>query len=138
MPRYRLIPHTADMGAWLYGASPEEIFVNAAAVMGVFMTERPPARSEKTVKVELEGQDRADLLVRWLNEILYLFQVRGLVPVEARVEKLSGNTLNATLDAATYRLEEHGAGTDIKAATYHRVEIKPHRSGWRARVFFDL
>ena len=138
MPRFRQIAHTADMGAYFYGADPKEVFANAALVFFEFMVDRPPSRGNEHRILTVEGTDHEDLVVRWLGELLYLFQAEGRVVTGVDIETLSPTGLTARLTLAPFDLEKHGAANDIKAVTYHQIEFRPVKNGWRARIFFDL
>jgi len=138
MKRYSLIDHTADLGAFFYGADAQEVFVNAGLALFDLMVEHPPGQGRKMVRVALDGADREDLLVRWLNELLYLFQVQGLILTGVKIKGFSETSLAAKLTMTLFDLETHGLKNEIKAATYHQIELCPAPKGWRARVIFDL
>ena len=138
VPRYRVIDHTADLGAYFYGADPKAVFENAGQALFDLMVDRLPRRGEEEVRVSVEGTDREDLLVRWLNEMLYLFQVKERVVASVEISGLSENGLSARVSLARFDLGRHGLKNEIKAATYHGLELRPWRKGWRARVIFDL
>jgi SHS2 domain-containing protein len=130
--------HTADLGVYFYGSSPEELMVNAGLALFQVILAHPPGSGQETAHLEIEGTDQADLLVRWLGELLYLYQVRDLVPTRVEIRHLSGTLLRADLQLARFDPSAQEPVTDIKAATYHQVEFGPHGRGWRARVIFDL
>lgn len=138
MKRYSLIDHTADLGAFFYGAGAQEVFINAGLALFDLMVEHPPGQGRKTIRVALDGADQEDLLVRWLNELLYLFQVQGLVLTGVKMKGFSKTNLAAELTMTPFDLETHGLKNEIKAATYHQLELRPTPKGWRARVIFDL
>ncbi len=138
MPRYRPIDHTADMGAYFYGADAKEVFINAALVFFEFMVDRPPVSGNENRVLTVEGTDYEDLVVRWLGELLYLFQVQGRVLTGVDIETLSPTGVTANLTLTPFDFEKHGVDNDIKAVTYHQVEFRPVKKGWRAKIFFDL
>jgi len=138
MRRYKVLDHTADLGAYFYGANPQEVFVNAGLALFSLMLDRPPRQGKATEKVALEGTDPEDLLVRWLNELLYLFHVREQVVVNITMKDFRENALTSVLTLAPFDLEAQGVKNEIKAATYHQIALEPIKNGWRARVIFDL
>ena len=138
MPRYRSIDHTADLGAFIYGETPEAIFVNAAYTMTAMMLDRPPRQADRRDAINLEAMDRPALLVEFLNELLYRFQVKGLAPVDVRISRLTEAKIKADVGLAPFDADRHGLKTEIKAATYHQLEIIPRENGFRARVIFDV
>ena len=130
--------HTADLGVYFYGSSPEDLLARAGLSLFRIILTHPPGTGQISEPLEIEGTDQADLLVCWLGELLYLFQVRELVPVAVNISRLSQTRLQAHLRMTHFDLSSQGPITEIKAATYHQVEFGPHRQGWRARVIFDL
>ena len=138
MIRYRVIEHTADLTVYFYGRSPEEVFVNAGRVMfELLLTGRPDGRKEKR-RIAIDGVDHEDLLINWLSELLFLYSSRDQALSEVDIEDLSPTGLRARAEMVSFNPETIGVKTEVKAVTYHRIEFKPTKSGWRARVTFDL
>ncbi len=138
MPRYRFTDHTADLTVFFYGRSPEEVFVNAGLVMFELLLDGRPDGEKEKRRIAIEGVDREDLLVQWLSELLYLYSSRDQALSEVDIEDLSPTSLRAQAELVSFNPETIGVKTEVKAATYHRIEFKPAKSGWRARVTFDL
>lgn len=82
MASYRLINHTADLAAYFYGTTPEDLLANAGRALFKVMLERPPRRGTTKSRLVVAGTDLADLLNRFLSELLYLFQVKRLIVCE--------------------------------------------------------
>ncbi|MBW2060655.1 MAG: archease [Deltaproteobacteria bacterium] len=138
MPRYRVMDHTADLGVYFYGATPEEVLINAGAVLFELMLSGKPRSGDIQKTVILEGLDLEDLLVRWLSELLYFFSVRKEVMTGAEIKSLSSTRLEARIKLAPFDPATQALKMEIKAPTYHQLELKPREAGWRARVIFDL
>ena len=79
------------------------------------------------------GSDRPALLAAWLEELLFLSETAGFVPM--RIEKLSlrDETLTATVSGHVGEPRPL-----VKAVTYHRLQFEPSERGYRARVVFDV
>ncbi len=138
MPRYRITDHTADLTVYFYGRSPEEVFVNAGQVMFELLLDgRPDGKKEKR-RIAIDAVDHEDLLVQWLSELLFLYSSRDQALSEVDIEDLSPTRLRAWAELVSFNPETIGVKTEVKAVTYHRIEFKPTKSGWRARVTFDL
>lgn len=138
MRRFKVLDHTADLGVYFYGANPEEVFVNAGLALFNLMLDRPAGPGNQTEKIAIEGTDVEDLLVRWLNELLYIFQVQEKVALDIKIDNFKENSLSAVLTLTPFDLEIHGLKNEIKAATYHQIALEPIKNGWRAKVIFDL
>lgn len=137
-PFFTILDHTADMGIRVWGANLSELFENAAcALMQIMLA---PTGFERTSrrKLSLRGEDSADLLVRWLGEILYLLEGEGKITVEITMDSITESQLEATLHVAPFDPDHHEILTEIKAVTYHQVEVVPTNGGWQASVIFDL
>ncbi len=104
--------------------------------------EHPPEEGEGVDAVRLKAPDRETLLVRWLNELVYLIQDAGFVPVGAEIQLPeageAGYTLEARLTGAPLLLEEYGWQGEIKSATFHGLEVTNYEDGWHARVILDV
>ncbi len=75
---YEVLDHTADVCLRVYGKSFEEILKNAALGMMELITDREKVEPSESVQIKAEGETREELLVRWLQEILYLHQVKKM------------------------------------------------------------
>jgi SHS2 domain-containing protein len=135
----RMLDHTADVGFELRASSLEALFQEARRALLMVVFEHPPEEGEGVDAVRLSAPDRETLLVRWLNELVYLIQDAGFVPVGAEIQlDDSGYALEARLTGAPLLLEEYGWQGEIKSATFHGLEVANHENGWHARVILDV
>lgn len=118
-------------------ASPAALFETAALALTELMTDSAAVQPRLQRTAELKEESLDLLLVCWLQEILYLMDTEGLVfsLFEVRIE---GTTLKATLRGEPFNPEVHPRKSDIKAATYHHLEVARQGDGWEARVILDL
>ncbi len=126
------------MGMVVESASLEELFQDAASAMLDLILERKPAGNGQTLHISLQGSDHADLMVRWLGEILYLLQGEGLVATQVRIEEISSHSLRAAVNAVPFSPNAQEIRHEIKAVTYHESTVSCNRKGWSAKVIFDL
>jgi len=134
---YELIDHTADVGIRVTAASPDALFETAALALTELMTDTAlvEPRIERTVELKAESLDL--LLVGWLQEILFLMETEELVFSVFKV-RLEGATLQAALGGEPFNPEVHTRKWEIKAVTYHHLEVATHGDGWEARVILDI
>jgi SHS2 domain-containing protein len=93
------------------------------------------ARDAVPTTIELNAVDLSGLLVDWLNEIVYLYEVTGRVPAAIDVHAISPTAIAATVVGQSTR----GAPElQIKAVTYHQLSIRQENEHWKAEVFFDI
>ena len=89
-------------------------------------------------RISISGSDPADLMVRWLTEILYLFEGENLVVTDINIDSLSSSGLKATLTTSPFDPKFHEIIREIKAVTYHQIAVTDENGIWTARVIFDL
>ena len=138
MKNYELIEHTADVGVRIISANLEEIFVNSASAMFDIMAEEINTEAKETLKIQIKqtAGDIDELFINWLNELLSLSATKSLIFSDFEIKKINKNNLEAVV--AGYNIKNYKVNTEIKAATYHALEIKKSGSAWQAQVIFDV
>jgi SHS2 domain-containing protein len=138
----RMFDHTADVGFELEAPTLEVLFEEAPRALLMTVFERPPEKGESEHSVQLTAPDLETLLVRWINELVFLVQDDGFVPIHSgvRIEVLGGEdfSLEASLIGAPLDLEGHGWQGEIKSATFHGLDVRQAGEDWRARVILDV
>lgn len=135
------LDHTGDIGFELETASLEELLEIAGQALVEIMFSNPPQTSSLAHKVFLEAPTLEVLLVSWLNELLFLIQTQGLVPVHSTVEVRAlarGWQLRAAVELADLELEAQGWQGEVKATTHHGLEVVGQEGHWQARVILDV
>jgi SHS2 domain-containing protein len=89
-------------------------------------------------RVEAEGEDRAELLVDFLRELLWLHARHEFLYAEADFELLGSQRLRARVRGERVDPERHHLVREIKAVTYHGLEVVCEDSGCMARIVFDV
>ncbi len=138
MKRFDILEHTADAGIVAYGADMREAFANAAYGMFCLVADLEQV-AEKTVRhVEVEASDREALVVAWLNELLYLFDVERIVLRRFDILELSDTRLAADVRGEEADASRHRLKGGVKAATYHMLSVSEDRGRCSIRVIFDV
>lgn len=120
--KYELMEHTADVAVKAYGKDLNEIFANAALGMFSVMTDTSAVKIVGEYEVKVESADLESLLVDWLSELLYLFDTQEVFLSEFDV-KIEDCSLDAAVRGEKLDKERHPLKSDVKAATYHMIEI---------------
>ena len=137
MARYRVLPHTADVGIAAAGATIEEAFENAAYGMFHLMFDLAATHGDEVCRVEAAGDTREELLVAWLSALLAEAEIRGLAFCRFEVEEMgAGRLRGAAAGGPVEALELRGP--PIKAVTHHEAAVEEVEGGWEARVIFDV
>ncbi len=130
---------TADVCFLAYGKSLDELFENAALAMFDVMinTEQVKPRVERGV--EVRGDDLQSLMFNWLNELLFYCGAENLAfsrfEVRINEERLD---LRARCWGEEMNPGRHELRTEVKACTYHLLEVEKADTEWRARVVLDI
>jgi SHS2 domain-containing protein len=135
---YEPLSHTGDLGMLVFGRDVPELFAHAAWAMFDLMSDATTIRRLQTIPVSVEGTDLEDLLVRWLSELLYLYDTQRFLCSVATFSILEPTRLTAAAQGETFDATRHPIDTEIKAVTYHQLAITSQARGWQARVIFDL
>jgi SHS2 domain-containing protein len=137
---FELLEHTADVGIRARGATLEAAFEHATEGLAEVLGARRPGGASgpgETVAVEVSAPDPGGLLVDWLNEVLWLREVRQAVVAGVKVERVGDGAA-----AGSVVLAGGGPapdGTFVKAVTYHRLRVEPDPDGgWLAEVYLDV
>ena len=140
MSNYKFFDHTADIGVEVTGRTRKELFVNAADALFDVMIENQTGRkaAKQQRKLTVEGSDISDLLINFLREILYLFNGAGWVVSHCKIMECDNKRLKAQLTSEPYNKNKHSIKTEIKAVTYSGLNVEKQKSGWRARLIFDV
>ncbi len=135
---YSLFSHTADLGILIRGNSFKELFRHAGMALMEQLVDNKAPETGNRIEISVSGNDPADLMVKWLSEILYLFEGEGLVVTGIYINSINRNKISANLTAMEYDTRHHEYLREIKAVTYHQIEVKEKRGLWTAKVIFDL
>ncbi|WP_292387991.1 archease [Methanosarcina sp. UBA5] len=140
--QYEYLDHTADIKFQAYGKTQEEVFENAALAMFNVIIDTKKVSGETAREICLKSPDLESLLVDWLSELLYIFEVDEIVFREFRVEKIKEEkgeySITAQALGEKYYLENLPFETEIKAVTYNQLEITKDADGWKAQVVVDI
>lgn len=135
---YTLLSHTADLGMIVKGDSCEGLFRNAGMALTDIMILNKALKTGEKKEISIKGNDLPDLMVKWLSEILYLFEGERLITTEIEVNQLSSSSISSTLITCGFDNRYHEVLREIKAVTYHQVDVREDSGIWTARVIFDL
>lgn len=135
---YEVIDHTADIGICVKAATLEKLFALAAGAMFDLMVDLSDVQHVKREEISLQADSLDELLVVWLNELLFRAEVEKMFFSRFEVDSVDDKFLKASVMGQIYRENVHSIDTHVKAATYHQLEISACDGGWCARVIFDV
>jgi len=132
--RFEIIEHPSDVGIIAFGDDLKDTFENAAFGMFSLMAELSDIESKDSFDVEVRGNDREELFINWLNELIFIEDSKHVLLKGFNVYKLTDKELKASVSGERIKENLHDLHRPIKAATYNQLELKEKK----ARVIFDV
>jgi SHS2 domain-containing protein len=135
---YEILEHTADIRMRVKAGDLKTLFSRCALAMFDIIAgqNKIPADGAEELIIVQESGSLEELFINWLNELLSLSSAQGLVFLDFKIKKLSENALEARVSgvkSVNFKIEK-----EIKAATYHQLQISKSGGGWKAEVIFDV
>jgi SHS2 domain-containing protein len=130
--------HTADKGIVVRADTLAELFAGAAVGMFASMYDLAGMDAVCSREVVVSGSDQESLLVAWLQELIFLFEVEDEVYSEAQVHEITDTSLRGTVRGRPIGPDIVQIGAAVKAVTYHGLSLRPAGSGWEATLLFDV
>lgn len=127
------IDHTADWALKVWAPDLPQLFRMAA--VGMYSLTEATFEEQPRVErmIELSGIDVESLLVSFLSELLYLGESEGLGFDRFQINVLD-TTLRALAEGAPIAVQKK----EIKAVTYHNLQIRHTAAGFSVTIVFDV
>ena len=143
MPKYKLLEHTADLRLLIYGKNLEDIFNNSAkALLDIALSKKKALTLKSSNKlIILKDKSKEDLLISWLNELLFLLYSRNTIAKDIKLKITHNNNLyilKAKVKTQEIALSSKNIKTEIKAATYYNTQITKYKNGYKTEVVLDV
>ena len=142
MRKFEIFEHTADIGINVYGRTMRDIFINSAKGMFEIIAGKNSrlVKDSFSYKINVQAEDLEDLLVAWLNELLYISEIKLVILNQFKIKELSYHHIEAEVEGIKINRLNHKIDKEVKAVTYHCLEIiKNEETGlWRGRIIFDI
>lgn len=152
--KFEIIDISGDVGLRVFGATEQDLFVNASLGMYHLMTNIDMLKDREEMSVSAQSQTIDGLLVAWLNELIFRFDAYGFVGKKIVIEEfgpltspLSGGQgseastlfgIRATVYGEEFDPERHESKLLLKAATYHQLKVEKKNHAWQAEIIFDI
>ena len=138
MKRYEQFPHTADIGVRAFGGDMRELFENAAFAMFDILSDLEGLKCDIEERFELAADNPEELLVTWLDELLYRFYTKQIILSRFEIAEITDRSLKAKAFGRAIGSNRNRLKTEIKAATYSDLAIKKSEDGYSVEVIFDV
>ena len=140
MGTIEVFDHTADVGLRIKGDDPADLFRTAAeGLFDYVVANRDEVRVDRTEAVALQADSTADLLIGWLNELIFRCETRHVLFTRFEVNLSDdGLALEATIGGEPIDRDRHVLDHEVKAVTRHGVRLEREGTGWVAEVILDI
>jgi SHS2 domain-containing protein len=158
---FHYLDHITDVIIEAFGTTLEEAFANSAKglVNTMFDINHPPneqiACNLRELEIEAEGYDYNSLLYDWLEKVLLIVLVDRILVTSFNVKIISSASPNAKtpnthdqsfcyfyLEGAArgepISLDRHEYKVEVKAITYHGMEVKQDNDRFVTKFLVDL
>ena len=121
----KIFEHTADVGIKVECNTLSEAFNELSLSFTEIVTGRNLTTKQKSYEITIVSEDLESLLVRFLSHLIFLFDTKNFLPSSAEVDVVISDSceINGQILGDSYDEEKHGYGVEVKAVSYHMLEI---------------
>src|SRR5262245_53584706 len=130
---FRWGEHVGELELHVEAGDEPGVFAEAVRALNELLGEGEAKGPPERYEIAAEAADRAGLWAAWLEEINFVAETQGLVPVSVDDLNLESSRVRGTISG--YRAHPPHL---VKAVTYHRLSFEPCESGWRATAVLDV
>jgi SHS2 domain-containing protein len=135
---YTILDHTADMRIRVSGTDQADLFKKAGLALFDLITKPERLKPREIIEVAVTGDDPADLMVNYLRELLYLWTGNEKLVKRIEIVHISNTAVSARVSTDHYQPDRHEILHEIKAVTYHQIDVSHATDDWEATVLFDV
>ena len=140
--KYNYLDHTADIAVDIEASTVEELFIGAAFALQETICENNANNSTVEKEIKLSDALMEILLVSFLSELNYLFQSENWMFSSIHTIKIQNVdqawNLNAKIGGYKFDRTMMKLKSEIKAVTYHQMEVKQVNGLFFTRIVFDI
>ncbi len=136
---YKLLEHATDAFIEVTAPSLEEAFIHAGESVVDITLDQSSVEEKEKKNLTVKGEDLDYLLFNWLEEVIYQLITEGFAihRFSLQILKNSEYKIVATAFGEEMDLKKHHFKVEIKAPTFHLMEIKQN-SSVTMRFLLDL
>lgn len=137
-PFFETIEHTADIGFRASGSTLEEVFENSGLALTDLLVNSSKVCPSLKKEFFIKAEDLKALMYEYLEKILFFFEVERLVfskfevGIREKPLRLKCRIWGEKISA------KHGFRNEIKAITYHMMDIGEVNGKWMAQIVVDI
>jgi SHS2 domain-containing protein len=134
---YRTVPHTADLRIEAWAESRDECVAEALRGLIASFADISDVRPARVLERLMTAGSDADLLASAADEVIYILDVEGEIPVSVQVRPADGGIVVVLALARAEVVEITGAVP--KAVSFHGLRCEPDATDrWSASMTIDV
>ena len=137
-PSFEIFDHTADAGIRIFAPSMPELLAPAGEGLYAVIGELVTTGGTRPVEINLEGSEAPVLLRDYLAELLVLLERDRHMIESLEVSTFTDRQLIATVSSAPVDRQRSAYLREVKAITYHELDIRTIPGGYEATVIVDI
>lgn len=130
---YREIEHTADRELEVWAPDMAQLLETAAHGMYAVSGARARDAASQSRTITFQAEDPETLLVTFLTELLYILEIEKIVFEEFQIHETDSAWQAKLVGKPLTSLEK-----EIKAVTYHKLEVRQSEQGLKVNIVFDV
>jgi SHS2 domain-containing protein len=130
--------HEADVGLVVRGRDGPELFAEAGRAFYSLVCKLGAVEEREPYSLSGEADAVEPLLVDWLNDLVYLFEGRGVVCRRFAFPEWTETAYRAEAYGEPVDPVRHSPRDLVKAATYHGLSVRPAAGGLEGRIILDV
>ncbi len=134
--RHSFRDHVGELELEIEAPSLAELYAEAGRALARLMIgdDNSALADRDAERVEVRASDPEALLAEWLNELIFLSEIRRRAYTYFSIESVGRDALVASIRGIPIE-QIH---TAVKAATLHAIRIEKTDAGYRASVVLDV
>lgn len=133
IPRFRQLPHTADVRLAIYGRTEQELLLHLALGLGRLVLGRTPCgKPQREAVFRLGTKELGPRMVRFGNEVLFWLFTRNCVTIGVRFKGDEAVLALRSLSSKEKPLFE------VKAVTAHALAPQKQAGRYKVQLTLDL
>lgn len=138
---FKYFDTTADIGIEVTSENIEEAFKNSALATLNLITDIEKIQTKISKEINITSEDEYGLLYDWITELLILLDSENFIAsqYDITIKKenyeytLKGNIIGDIYDTSVYNYK-----TEVKAITYHEMNIEKNENNIKIKFIVDL
>jgi len=139
---HRILDHTSEVAFRAWGRTLCDAFAEAGKALFSVMVDLRGVRAREWMDIDVQATGPNDLLVEWLNELVFRSDVENMLLSRFKVQPFGEHdghlVLHARCCGEPYDSDRHRAKLQVKAASYSNVSVRKTENGWTVEGVLDV